>query len=73
MIELVFFNGFELYVKLELVRSSYFGSTRWFCSYAWIGINIRFRKRNLYIFQSPTVKLKLEMSDIGFTEFLKCT
>ena len=36
------------------------------------GINMRFRERNLYIFQSPTVKLKLEMWGIGFTVFLKC-
>ena len=26
-----YFNGFELYVKLELFRSSYFGSKCWFC------------------------------------------
>ena len=64
------FNGFELYVKLELFRSSYFGSKSWFCYSACIGINIRLKGRNLYILQSPTVKLKLEMSKIGFTVFL---
>ena len=30
IIKLVFMNGFELYVKLELFRSSYFGSKIWF-------------------------------------------
>ena len=65
-----FFNGFELYLKLELFRSSYFGSKSWFCHSPCIGISIRFRGRNLHIFQSPTVKLKLEMWEIGFTVFL---
>ena len=35
-----------------------------------IEINIRFRERNLYIFQSPTVKLKLEIKEEGFTVLL---
>ena len=65
-----FFNGFQLYVKLELLRSSYFGSKSWFCYSAYIEINLRFRGRNLYIFQSATVKLKMEMWEIGFTVFL---
>ena len=65
-----FFNDFELYLKLELFRSSYFGSKSWFYHSPCIGINIRFRGRNLHIFQSPTVKLKLEMWEIGFTVFL---
>ena len=65
-----FVNGFELYVKLELFRCRYFGSKRWFYYSACIGINITFRGRNLYILQSPTVKLKLEMWEIGFTVFL---
>ena len=65
-----FFNGFELYVKLELIRSIYFGSKSWFCCSACIGINISFKGRNLYIFQSFTVKLKLDMCHICFTVFL---
>ena len=65
-----FFNRFELYVNLELFRSSHFGSKSWFCYSACIRINIRLRGKNLYIFQSPTVKLKLEMWEIGFTVFL---
>ena len=35
MIELDFFNGFDngfdLFVKLEVFRYSYFGSKSWFC------------------------------------------
>ena len=31
IIELVFFNGFESYVKLELFKGSYFGSKSWLC------------------------------------------
>ena len=65
-----FFNGFELYVKSELFRSSYFRSKSWFCYSPCIGINIRFQRRNLHILQSSTVKLKLEMWEIGFTVFL---
>ena len=65
-----FFGGFELYVKLELFRSSYIGSKSWFCCCACIGINTRFRGRDLYFFKSPTVKLKLEMWEIGFAVFL---
>ena len=66
-------------MKLELFRSSYFGSKSWVCCFTCIGINISFigRRinisfigRNLYIFQGPTVKLKLEMWEIGFTVFL---
>ena len=65
-----FFNGFELHVKLEFFRSSYFGSKSWFCYSACIVITIRLRGRNLYILQSPTIKLKLEMWEIGSTVFL---
>ena len=71
-IELAFFNGFELYVKLELSKASYFGSKSWFCKSACIGINTGFRGRNLYIFQSPTVKLKQGNVVDSFTVFLKC-
>ena len=62
IIELVFFNGFELFVKLELFKSSYFSSKRYFVPLIHIHKNSykRFRERNLYIFQSPNVKLKLE-------------
>ena len=31
VIELVFFNGFALYVKLELFGSNYSRSKSWFC------------------------------------------
>ena len=48
-----FFNGLELYMKLELSRRSCFGSKSWFCYSAFMGINIRFR--------GPIVKLKLEI------------
>ena len=65
-----FFNGFELYVKLEHLRSSYFGSKIYFCYCPCLGVKIRFTGKNLHIFQSPTVKLKLEMWEIGFTVFL---
>ena len=51
-------------------RRSYFGSKSWFCNSAYIGICIKFKGRNLYIFQSSTVKLKLAMWEIGFTKFL---
>ena len=34
--------------------------------------SVRFRGRNLYIFQCLTVKLKLEMWGIGLTVFLEC-
>ena len=37
---------------------------------ACIRINIRFRERNLYILQSHTVKLKMEMLQTDFTVFL---
>ena len=62
IIELVFFNSFELFVKLELFKSSYFSSKRYFVPLIRIHKNSykRFRERNLYIFQSPNVKLKLE-------------
>ena len=36
----------------------------WLCYYAYTGIHISFRGRNLHIFQNPKV--------IGFTLFLKC-
>ena len=64
------FNGFELYVKLEIFRSSYFGSKSWFCYSAYRGINLRLRGKNLCILLSPTIKLKLEMWEIGFIVFL---
>ena len=46
----------------------------------WLGLNniyeiLSWDSRNLgnlYIFESPTVKLKLENMEIGFTVFLKC-
>ena len=60
----------DFYVKLYLSRSNYFGTKGWFCYSAGIEINISFRERNLHIFQSPTVKLKLEVWEIGFTVFL---
>ena len=66
----VAFNGFELFVKLELFRSSYFGFKSCFCESVSVGINIKFRGRNRYIFQGPTIKLKLEMRETGFTVFL---
>ena len=64
-----FFNGFELFVKLEIFTIS-FGSQSYFCLSGCIEINIRLRGRNLYVFQSPTVQLKLEMWKIDFTVFL---
>ena len=64
------FNGFELYVKLEPFKSSYFGSQSWLCYSQCIGISVRFRGRNLHYFESPTMKLKLEIWKISFTVFL---
>ena len=63
-----FFNGFELYVKLELFRNTYFRFKSWFCYSSHIGINVR--GRNLHIFQRHTVKLKVKMWEIGFKVFV---
>ena len=57
-------------MKLELFRSNYFGSKSSSIYSTCIGINKRFRGRNLYIFRRPTIKLKLEMWEIGFIVFL---
>ena len=63
VIELVFFNGFELYVKMGLFRSSYAGFKSWFCYSACIGINVRFRGR---ICAFSKVPLLLKLLGIGF-------
>ena len=58
-------------MKLELCRSSYFGSKS--CLALIICMHARFRERDLYILQSPTITLKLE--NVGgrlYSIFEKC-
>ena len=61
MIEPVFFNDFELHMKFELFRSSYFGSRSYLVLLICMHMDsYNFRGTNLYTFQSSTVKLELE-------------